>query len=572
MIRTVILFAAMFFTAAAHAADPLTLGGTQFEVIATIPVPDNPHGTAFSADGSRAYVACAGADLIAVIDTTTYEVLRTIPAGSTPLDVILDPAGAALLATQFRSDTLVRIPLAEGEIEPVQKLGDGASLFTPRAVRGGRRYVASEFADLVSEVDADGSLRRTWAAVDRPYPASVTRDGILVFTPLRDSDVVMVLDTLNDRVEARVPVGAHPEGGALTNDDVSYVAASGGADEVSFINTASFKVETVVHEGVGPRPFSVTMTRDDRYALVNNAGANTLTVLDLRARKAVGRITVGATPIVVRAHPDGERFFVSCEGDHVVSVVRMTRPAPPPVGEKKTEVVVMGMIHSGHRTSHRYSLDVVRRMILAIHPDDVCAEIPPNRFARAMREWRTQGRIDEPRVRRFPEYADVLFPLTDTEHFTIIPCAGWTAEMSDYRKAQLDRIAQDPDRAGQWAEHEAALAQFERDLTAMDGRDNPRVIHSRAYDAAVERAYGGPYNRYFNNDLDDGGWDNINAKHYALITKHLDAIRGQGRRVLITFGAGHKYWLLKHLAQRDDVVLLDALRFVDAAGPPDAGP
>ncbi|RMH30384.1 MAG: hypothetical protein D6693_00540 [Planctomycetota bacterium] len=555
--------------APAQPIDPLRIGGATFEVVATIPVPDNPHGTAFSADGSRAYVACSGADVIAEIDTETYEVLRTLEAGATPLDVTLAPDGDALIATQFRGESLVRVPLAGGAIEPVQRVGAGGSLFTPRAVRGGRRYLVSEFADLLSEINPDGSLRRVWAAADRPYPASVTRDGILVFTPLRASGEVMVLDTLNDRVRARAPVGAQPEGGALTNDDVSYVAASGGANELAFINTASFEVETVVRDGVGPRPFSVTMTADDGLALVNNAGGSTLSVLDLDARAVVGSIPVGRIPIVVRAHPDGERFFVSCEGDHVVSVVRMTRHTPaPPASMNKTEVLVLGMIHGGHRTSERYGLDVVRGVIRAFRPDDVCAEIPPNRLVAAAQQWRDTHAITEPRVSRFPEYVDALFPLTDEMGFTIVPCAGWTAEMNDYRNAALARIQRDPARADQWRAHLEAMAEMGRRLDEIDGRDNPRVIHSPAYDRVIKAGYGGPYDEFFNDDLDDGGWSRINAKHWALIERHLDAVRGGGRRVLITFGAAHKYWFLERLAQRDDVTLLDAAPYLDAAGAP----
>ena len=67
----------------------------------------------------------------------------------------------------------------------------------------------------------------------------------------------------------------------------------------------------------------------------------------------------------------------------------------------------------------------------------------------------------------------------------------------------------------------------------------------------------------FNDDLADGGWDNINAKHYALIARHLDTVRGRGQRVLITFGAGHKQWLLRELRQRDDVMLLEVRPFLD---------
>lgn len=563
-----LLYVTVTAAAAPVFAEPLRVGDTTFEVVATIPVPRNPHGTAFSADGRLAYVACSADDVIAVIDTKSYEVIDRLDAGATPLDVLLAPGGGALIVTQFGGDALVRVPIAGGEIEEVQRVGAGPSLFTPRAVRDGRRYVVSEFADHLSEINADGSLRRSWAAVDRPYPASVTRDGILVFTPLRDSGEIMVLDTLNDRVAARVAVGERPEGGALTNDDVTYLAASGGADEIAFINTASFAVETVVRDGVGPRPFSVTMTRDDRYALVNNASGATLGVLDLGGRAVVGEIPVGEIPIVVRAHPDGERFFVSCEGSHVVSVVKMTSPPPPaPTGEK-TEVLVLGMIHGGHRTSENYSLDTLRAIIRAYKPDDVCVEIPPNRLPTAMRQWRESRTITEPRTRVFPEYVDVLFPLLDDMKFAVIPTAGWSSEMNDFRREALRVIQNDPARAEQWSEYRSSMERMGREIAALGAGDDPRVIHSPGYDAAIRRAYGGPYNKYFNDDLDDGGWDNINAKHWGLIEGHLDRVRGAGRRVLVTFGGAHKYWFLERLAERGDVEIIDPQIALDEAGVP----
>ncbi len=392
----------------------------------------------------------------------------------------------------------------------------------------------------------------------------MTRDGILVFVPARDASVVTVIDTLNNRHLTDVPVGERPQGGAMTADDVSYVVACSGDNELQYINTASFEVTDTVVEGVGPGPFAVTLTRDGRFGIVNNAGGDTVSILDVEARAIAGSLTVGEMPIVVRAHPDGGHIYVASEGNHTISVIRVAHTLPGSTSMAKTEVVVLGMIHSGHRTSERYGLDVLRRLVRAIDPDSICTEIPPNRFDKAAAEFRETGAIAEQRVKVFPEYVDVIFPLTREMDFEIIPTAGWTAEMNVYRRAALARISEDPDRASQWAEHEAAMAAMDEAIKAMDGEDNPRVIHTDSYDSAIRRGLSGPYNRYFNDDLADGGWDNINAKHYALIARHLDAVCGRGQRVLITFGAAHKGWFLRKLRRRGDVTLLEVAPFLDA--------
>ena len=98
---------------------------------------------------------------------------------------------------------------------------------------------------------------------------------------------------------------------------------------------------------------------------------------------------------------------------------------------KKNEVIVLGMIHSGHRTNPRYSIDIVKKIIRSIKPDYILTEIPPDRLPIAQGQFRRAGRITEPRVLVFPEYTDALFPLTRETDFVIVPCAGWTKKMAD---------------------------------------------------------------------------------------------------------------------------------------------
>ena len=279
--------------------------------------------------------------------------------------------------------------------------------------------------------------------------------------------------------------------------------------------------------------------------------------------EVVATIAVPDAPHGICFSGDGRFAYVACEGNHTVSVIRTTTAPGPTPGPAKTEVVVLGMIHSGHRTSTHYDLDVVRDLVRAIDPDSICVEIPPNRFDRAAAEFRETGTITETRVRVFPEYVDVIFPLTRELDFRIVPTAGWTAQMNDYRRAALGRISRDPARASEWAEYQASMETMDRAIQAIDGEDDPRSIHRDEYDSIIRRGLGGPYDTYFNDDLADGGWDNINAKHYALIAAHLDRVRGRGQRVLITYGAAHKGWFLRMLRKRDDVMLLEVGPFLD---------
>lgn len=224
-----------------------------------------------------------------------------------------------------------------------------------------------------------------------------------------------------------------------------------------------------------------------------------------------------------------------------------------------TRVVVLGMLHDEHRTSGLYSLQTVRDTIVAIDPDAVLAEIPPAAMANAERQWRESGAITTGRVAVFPEYTDVLFPLRDALGFEIVPTAGWTPEMAADRRAKLERWQ--TERPEATAEVDAGQAGIETAIAALGQQStDPRFIHSEAYDDIV-RAGLEPYNRLFNDDLGLGGWDNINAAHYANIEAALDARSGRGETIVITYGAWHKHWFLDKLRARRDVRLLDAQRF-----------
>ncbi|MEO6444838.1 MAG: hypothetical protein ABIP66_06755 [Gemmatimonadaceae bacterium] len=318
------------------------------------------------------------------------------------------------------------------------------------------------------------------------------------------------------------------------------------------------------------------ITRDGVLSFSINRTAGEVIVRDVLNQEVAATTAVCEDPVAGALSEDDVSFVVHCS--HVASPIyvntasyRVTdAPAPAVEGRRaragslRNEVIVVGTIHGEHRTSARYSVTVLRDLLRAMRPDFVLTEIAPNRFDAAMREFASTGVITEPRVVRFPEYVDVLFPLTRELAFTIVPTAGWTRPMDTYRTAMLARIAAEPSRRGQWREYEAAN-RLADSLVAVRGRDDPYFINSAAYDSIQTRAHE-PYNRLFNADLGPGGWNNINVAHYSHIARVLDAHRGESRRFVITYGAGHKEWFMRALRERDDITLLDVAPFLEQIG------
>jgi len=243
----------------------------------------------------------------------------------------------------------------------------------------------------------------------------------------------------------------------------------------------------------------------------------------------------------------------------LIACVGCAATSPSSTASRKSEVLVMGMIHSGHRTNPLYGIDTIKDIIRKIGPDYVLCEIPPDRLETALAEFRETGKVEEPRVSRFPEYVDALFPLSREMDFVIVPCAGWTRPMADDRRAKLESYK--TSRAADYQEMERAEAEADRKLKEAGLSDDPMGIHTDRYDAIVKAGLE-PYNRLFNDDLGAGGWDNINQAHYALIESAINRYAAGGKRFLIMFGSWHKYWIKAHLRRRKDIELLSVREFV----------
>ncbi|MGF1462177.1 MAG: YncE family protein [Maricaulaceae bacterium] len=404
---------------------------------------------------------------------------------------------------------------------------------------------------LIASVSAAGLAQTAGSELPAIFePSSVSSDGVLGVERLTDRNALAIWDRLN-RERLAVVAGCEDPGAPAFTGDNAHILAPCAQGVVQWINTASFDVVDET-SGFEAPPQSVLLARDRRHAYVETGDG--VAELDLKTR-AITRVF----PKTEDAHGVAQ----TADGSILVNGERIARPQTALSADApKTEVVVFGMIHRGHRTSDRYSLGFLDRLFRAVDPDAAAIEVPPNRIDRAWTSFLETGEIQERRAAVFPEYTDVLFPLAKERGLELFGAAGWTAPMNTYRRAALARLRADPARAEDWAAYQAGLASL-REATA--GRsDDPFFLHSEAYDQAAKAGYA-PYARVFAHDLGPGDWETINAAHYAGVAAALDALKGQGKRLMVTFGAAHKYWLLEALAKREDVILLDPTPFLEAA-------
>ena len=217
------------------------------------------------------------------------------------------------------------------------------------------------------------------------------------------------------------------------------------------------------------------------------------------------------------------------------------------------EVFVIGTLHGKHLTDPIYSLERFRDILRQLDPDLVLVEIPPDRFDLAWKQFLEEGQVSEPRVKLYPEFTEVLFPIALEGHLRIVPCSAWTEKMSQRRSALLEQWSRSRPDDSQLVDEAQSTA--EKRLEASGLAHDPLKIHTADYDKIVAEGMQ-PYEDVFGNDLGPGGWQDINLAHYRHVSEALDESSGKDRRVLVIFGAWHKYRLRELLSEREDIRLM----------------
>ena len=124
------------------------------------------------------------------------------------------------------------------------------------------------------------------------YPASYRE---YAYVTNGGSNTVTVLDVVNVRLDRELAVGQKPVAVAVspTRNEV-YVVNSGDADGQGTVSVINAENNTVVGAiNVHSQPVSIEIDSAGSLAYVANSGSNTISVLDLKARREIAAIGAG---------------------------------------------------------------------------------------------------------------------------------------------------------------------------------------------------------------------------------------------------------------------------------------
>jgi len=309
---------------AAGAVPASAAGG--YTVTATIPVGSSPIGVAVDPAARTAYVTNFGGDTVAVIDEATRTVTATIPVGSTPDGVAVDPAARTAYVVNFGGDTVSVIDEATRTVTatiPVGSTPDGVAV-DPAARTA---YVVNDGGDTVSVIDeATRTVTATIPVGSEPIAVAVDPAARTAYVTNAGDGTVSVISAATRTVTATIPVGHDPWGVAVDPATHTVYVTNAGDGTVSVIDEATRTVTATV--SVRYRPVAVAVDPAARTAYVTNAGDGTVSVIDEATRTVTATIPVGGDPDGAAVDSAARTAYVANASDGTVSVISAARPAP----------------------------------------------------------------------------------------------------------------------------------------------------------------------------------------------------------------------------------------------------
>lgn len=216
-------------------------------------------------------------------------------------------------------------------------------------------------------------------------------------------------------------------------------------------------------------------------------------------------------------------------------------------GSAPARVIVLATLHGLHDKVPAYGFDVLGRTIERLQPDVLCLEVQP-----ADLELRSPERVKQ-------EYPRTIYPLADRHHYKLY--AMEPAEPLFSRIVKPYIAATQVFQARHAAQAEAFGAYADRGLDVLVAYwATPARVNDAVTDAvlaakhALQQALIGPGERV--------GWQAWNRHFLDVIVRA--ARENPGRRIVVTVGVEHAYWLRGQLRGKPGIVLEDTGRLLAA--------
>src|SRR3989337_1799821 len=264
----------------------------------------------------KVYVTNFKSTTVTVIDGTTNKPLSVIEVGKTPYGIGINTDTKMLYVALEYNDTLAIINTTTGEIIKNIDLVDPYDIAVNSKTN--KVYVTSDKTNLVSLVDGSTNEIISTFDVQKPCGIAVNEATNMVYVTSESTNKVHVIDGSKNNLVTTIDVGKSPRGVVVNpNTNMVYVTnqLSGTVDVID-----GYKNEIIDTISVGNTPRRIVVNPDTNIIYVSNQISNSLSVIDGETNEVIDSIPV-EQPFELMINPTTTKIYTTYYGHSILSIV-----------------------------------------------------------------------------------------------------------------------------------------------------------------------------------------------------------------------------------------------------------
>jgi YVTN family beta-propeller protein len=278
---------------------------------------------------------------LAIVDPTSLKVIKRIPVGVDPHEVIASADGTRAYVSIYGGGSLHEIDVidlvAQKPLSPIET----KPLLGPHGLTyvGGKLWFTVEGSKSIGRYDpATGKI--DWAmgtGQDRTHMIYVTDNERNVYTTNVASGTVSILTDTTIQPPPSAPAGAKPredwihtvipvskgsEGFDVSPDGKQIWAAASDDGSIAIIDIPSKKVIGKI-DAKANGANRLIFSKDGKLVFVTSLRSSDLFIIDTETRTLLKRVYVGHGAAGILADHSGSRVFVACTPDNYIAIINL---------------------------------------------------------------------------------------------------------------------------------------------------------------------------------------------------------------------------------------------------------